>query len=674
MKLLSIIKKNFKLLLRSRTSALIVILGPLLIILLAGIAFNTSKSYSLNIGTYAPSNNALIESFIERLTDKQFAVRQFETENSCIDAIKKGTIHTCIVFPKDLDFENPSIENEIDFHVDYSKINLVWIILDIVSSKISSRSRELSVNLTTVILDKLDRTKQELQNDLIVIDALAAENKNVNDKVSEVKASLSSMQLSFNKNDLKVDEIAAKTAELANKANLLANYSLQSIATTQELVDDVDNAAGMMDANATGKGILVSSANDAQTAITGLSSSIDDISKLVLSYDSDLNSLISVMQASSDNLQARLDKAVSLKSSASGKLDAIKAILDKASSELSAVKNSVRNIIANIESTKVKDAQSIVSPVKTKISPVTPETSNLNYVFPSLIVLVIMFISILLSSTLVMMEKMSRAYFRNFVTPTRDTTFIFSAYLTNMLILILQLVIILAISTIFLREIVLLGLLKSLPLLLLITTIFTFIGICIGYLFNSEETSTLASISVGAMMIFLSNLILPLESMPDYVRQIAAYNPFVISEIVLRKLMVFNSPFIVIKNEIGMLVAFVALFIGLALGAQQLMKYRFLAEGISIFKKKKKDNVEEPKSEEQKENKLNFKSIGELVGNIFSMSDHDFEESVKEKNIYAEWVLESQKDEALYNKLKDARKRTQFLSIVRKHLEGKTKQ
>lgn len=672
MKLFSIIKKNFRLLLRSRTSALIVILGPLLIILLAGIAFNTSKSYSLNIGTYSPGYNALIDSFVERLTDKQFAVRRFETEQSCIDAIKKGTIHTCIVFPKDLDFENPSIENEIDFHVDYSKINLVWIILDIVSSKISSRSRELSINLTTVILDKLDRTKQELQNDLIVIDALVAENKDVNGKVSEVKASLSSMQLSFNKGDLKADEIAAKTAELNIKTISLINYSSASIAVTQELIDDVNDAAGMMSANASGKGMLVSSANDAQTQVAGLSSSISNISVLISSYNSDVASLLAVMQASSDDLQARLDKAASLKSSASGKLDAIKAALDKGSSELSAVKNSVRNIIANIESTKVKDAQSIVSPVKTKISPVTPETSNLNYVFPSLIVLVIMFISILLSSTLVMMEKMSRAYFRNFVTPTRDATFIFSAYLTNMLILILQLIIILAISTIFLREIVLLGLLKSLPLLLLITTIFTFIGICIGYLFNSEETSTLASISVGAIMIFLSNLILPLESMPDYVRQIAAYNPFVISEIVLRKLMVFNSPFIVIKNEIGMLIAFVALFIGLALGAQQLMKHRFLAEGISIFRKKKKEEAPE-ESEEQKEAKLSFKSIGELVGNIFSMPDHDFEEAIKEKNIYAEWVLESQKDADLYNKLKDVKKRTQFLSIIKKHLEGKGK-
>ncbi|MBI2129001.1 ABC transporter permease [Candidatus Woesearchaeota archaeon] len=672
MKLFSIIKKNFKLLLRSRTSALIVILGPLLIILLAGIAFNTSKSYSLNIGTYSPGYNALIDSFIEKLTDKQFAVRRFETEKSCIDAIKKGTIHTCIVFPKDLDFENPSLENEIDFHVDYSKINLVWIILDIVSSKISSRSRELSINLTTVILDKLDRTKQELQNDLIVIDALVAKNKDMNDKVSEVKASLSSMQLSFNKNDLKADEIAAKTAELNSKTTLLMNYSSASIATTQQLIDNVNNVVGMMGSNASGKGILVSSASDAQTQVTDLSSSISNISSLISSYNSDVASLLSVMQASSQDLQARLDKANSLKSSASGKLDAIKSKLDKASSELSAVKNSVRNIIANIESTKVKDAQSIVSPVKTKISPVTPETSNLNYVFPSLIVLVIMFISILLSSTLVMMEKMSRAYFRNFVTPTRDATFIFSAYLTNILILILQLIIILAISTIFLREIVLLGLLKSLPLLLLITTIFTFIGICIGYLFNSEETSTLASISVGAIMIFLSNLILPLESMPDYVRQVAAYNPFVISEVVLRKLMVFNSPFIVIKNEIGMLIAFVVLFIGLTLGAQQLMKHRFLAEGISIFKKKKKE-IEEPKSEEQNETKLNFKSIGELVGNIFSMPDHDFEEAIKEKNIYAEWVLESQKDAELYNKLKGIKKRTQFLSIIKKHLEGKTK-
>ena len=51
--LLKIIKKNLKLLIRSKGSALIIILGPLLVIFLVGIAFDNLNTFSLNIGTYS---------------------------------------------------------------------------------------------------------------------------------------------------------------------------------------------------------------------------------------------------------------------------------------------------------------------------------------------------------------------------------------------------------------------------------------------------------------------------------------------------------------------------------------------------------------------------------------------------------------------------------------------
>ena len=55
MVLLKIIQKNLKLLIRSKSSALIIILGPLLVIFLVGIAFGNISKYSLNIGTYTES-------------------------------------------------------------------------------------------------------------------------------------------------------------------------------------------------------------------------------------------------------------------------------------------------------------------------------------------------------------------------------------------------------------------------------------------------------------------------------------------------------------------------------------------------------------------------------------------------------------------------------------------
>ena len=52
----------------------------------------------------------------------------------------------------------------------------------------------------------------------------------------------------------------------------------------------------------------------------------------------------------------------------------------------------------------------------------------------------------------------------------------------------------------------------------------------------------MAAISTSSAMLFLSNLILPLESMPQYLQQVARFNPFVISEHLLRQTILFKQP------------------------------------------------------------------------------------------------------------------------------------
>jgi len=60
-----------------------------------------------------------------------------------------------------------------------------------------------------------------------------------------------------------------------------------------------------------------------------------------------------------------------------------------------------------------------------------------------------MFVSILLATTFVMMEKHSPAYFRNFITPIHDFWLIMTTYFTNMFIVLLQIFIIIGISVAF---------------------------------------------------------------------------------------------------------------------------------------------------------------------------------------------------------------------------------
>lgn len=247
-------------------------------------------------------------------------------------------------------------------------------------------------------------------------------------------------------------------------------------------------------------------------------------------------------------------------------------LLSSSSQNLDEIQASFDKIYEDIEKVKVTNASTIVTPVSTNIKPIIPEKTYITYLFPSLIVLVVMFISVLLATTLIMMEKHSPAFFRNFITPTRNITFFLAAYLTNVIIVFVQLVIIMVISAFFFKTLILSTLPLTIIILFIITTLFTLVGMLIGQLFVSEETGILAAVSVGSIFLFLSNMILPIESMPNYIKEIAKFNPFVLAEALLRKSILFQATFDKIRLELGIIIIYIIVLFLILLLAQYLAR------------------------------------------------------------------------------------------------------
>jgi ABC-type multidrug transport system permease subunit len=154
-----------------------------------------------------------------------------------------------------------------------------------------------------------------------------------------------------------------------------------------------------------------------------------------------------------------------------------------------------------------------------------------------------------------MMEKTSPAYMRNFFLPVSKTTFVLATYLTNLILIAIQVVILLGISLFFLGDILL-----SLPAMALIlfiaASVFTFLGMAVGYVFQSEETAVLGSISLGSLLLFVSGIILPIESMSPLLRDITSFNPFVLAEKLIREVFIFQSSFQAIWVDLLILVAY----------------------------------------------------------------------------------------------------------------------
>jgi len=568
MRITIIIKKNFKILIRSRTSALIVILGPLLMIVLAGLAFNNMSSYLVKVGVYSTNYNELTNSFIDTLRERDYQIKKFETSEFCIEAIKQGDIHACIIFPDDFRIEGDKT-NEITFYVDYSKTNLVYMILESVSSTIGMRSEELSLELTTQILDVLQFTKTTIEEKSDITDRLVTDSKSLESKISSMNLATPNITtgiLSAAHRALYSDISGLKneTDEIIDKAYLLV-----------KLIDDENLTAKLED------------------DVEDLNESYYDVHEETLEDLQKFNSTIDSFVKSVEDLEKNLGSAKILKANS---INLIRGLKD----DLADMKDALNEINEKINALKVTEAGTIVSPITTNIQPVVPEKTHLSYLFPSLVILLILMVSIMLSSNLVIMEKTSRAYFRNFTTPTPDIIFIGANYLTTFIVAFLQVIIVLIIAAFIFKTALLTGIALVLLIAFLAISLFSFIGLIIGHFYSSEETASIASISIASLFLLLSNLILPLESMPQAVIKVAAYNPFVIASELLKKAVLFNASIQNVYLDLTILAGYCLVIFMLLIMVQQISKFRFF-RGV----KKKKQVVDEHKlkSEEKPEEK-----------------------------------------------------------------------
>ncbi|MEK6816002.1 MAG: ABC transporter permease, partial [Nanoarchaeota archaeon] len=278
----------------------------------------------------------------------------------------------------------------------------------------------------------------------------------------------------------------------------------------------------------------------------------------------DLKAIIDNIKNNYNSVAAKLDEAKSTADSIGGDIDGLSANINSDKPSIDSLKVSSDNIISSINTVKITNVESIVSPLRTTIKPLTMKKNYLVYTFPTLLVLLIMFVAILMSSTSIMREKKSMAYFRNFITPTFDGMFILGQFLTDISMIMLQLLIIMGVASIFIPGLGWQLYLMAGSILLLLATIFIFIGLFLGYIFNSEESATTASISVGLVFLLFSNTIMPLESLSGFLRHIVMYNPFVVGVEILKRLVLFESNTSVIHNLLYILLVWAVVVVILA--------------------------------------------------------------------------------------------------------------
>ena len=598
-KILLNILKNIKYLLRAKSSSLIVIYGPLILIFLLGIAYDNANLQNVKVDVYSESYSELSDAFFSKLSETEFETSKLDSRQGCINNVKIGKSQVCIIFPPDMSVEQGK-QNELEFYVDYSKLNLVWMVMDSVSTKIRAAEEEISFDLTSLILGKLKSTREAVSNNQKDLQKASSDAVAMQQQVKNIKKQLKQMDLNMNSEGFKTSDMKNINDDVLsdlkkykqNSRSEMRHVKKNLNETSFEIEDKLDNIDRYLNnvedeidgfGNSTGldfDGIL-SEVHDGQDVIKDIETLLkeqrnithgDKSANRYENIKSNVNEVgkgLQNLQTKLSKLEKRFNKMQKLKTELANKAAKVERDFDNHIQTINNLKNSVNDIKNNINSISITEAADIANPIKTKVQPVTAEKTHLNYVFPGMIVLIIMFVTILLSSTIVGMERTSRAYFRNFVTPTKDFVYVISNYLTNLFLISVQLLVIIAISAIFFSTAVLENLGAISLILLLIASFFILLGMLLGYVFKSEETTTLAAVILSTVFLVFSGMIVPLESMSAELIKYIKYNPFIISETLLKQVMLFDIP---LESMWQNLVLLASLSVGLVVVILILMK------------------------------------------------------------------------------------------------------
>ncbi|MGV8169544.1 MAG: ABC transporter permease [Candidatus Nanoarchaeia archaeon] len=637
--------KNFKVLMRSRGSALMVLLAPLLIVLIIGLSFAGKTESTLDIGVYLNNNsNDLSQRFLDNLNTSQNSLTIFPSSDSCISAIKEGIVVTCIVFPENFVIADNKT-NELIFYVDESRMNLVYQLISSVTLNVGGESGEISKEITQRLLVLVQETKTSVDAGVSSTVSMKAKLKGIEGKSSESKTKISGIDTTVTEVD--ITENLDTLGDISDAMENLESSAATTLTRGYSLIDDIETEGSNVSTTALA------------TALKNLNTTLN-ASKTASAEFEDVFEALEQASTELDNLQKKLQAVSTAKTALSANLDKIDADIKSLSTDLDQLKSRLETISNSINAFTYKSADSISSPITTRVESVVAKNNKITYSFPYLLMLVVLFVGIMLASTIVFMEKDSRAFFRNFTTPTRSAHFILMTYFTSLVIIIIQCAIILAAVYFGLQVPLLNNIEVTIALLLLGMSVFILIGMIVGNLFSTSEAITMSTIAIGSVMIFLSNLILPLETLSPLIQQIASYNPYVIVSESIKRAMLMDATFMDLYFQFALLAAYI---IGLLIIVISLKKITSSKIFEKLLRRRPKHVFTVPEDHYLKidEKGLVIRSVPELLDTLKHMSNADYNELVKPKNVFSRWLKEGLNEKKLAS------------SIEKKNLDGAIK-
>ncbi len=558
MKLLKCIIKNFKILIRSRVASFVILLAPLFIFLLLELAFDAPEQYSLNIGVYSSVYTNTSEEIINHLEQSYFTISKTVSKDECIANIKGGIFNTCVFFP-----ENMTVGQADDFVeiiVDTSKNNMVFVIKDIIKNSIDAHALEVSEELTEKMIDNInfiERTAKDRLFDTTSSRQLLMDTSSLMDDAS---SSINSMDLNYDGSNLnlKSEKSKVKLALTQSKNSLLKTVAMKF--SIMNKFDEIKDRIWALSLEETERDDFLGYVNATEIHFENLAEDYEYYGNISNKSLSEVYSKFQNLSNELDLVEEKLAKTEILKVGAAETLQNSSEKINETLTLINTIKNSLTEINNKLAGIVIREAEEIVKPFDYKLISITPSKSQVSLLFPQFLGVVILFISLIIPTIMAVNERRSIAAVRQALTPVYRVVYISSVFLTNLIIVLTQVFLVMVLSYFLLDLTITNNLISFFISVFLSSSAFIMIGIFIGQLFDEEHNAIIATVSLASLLLFISGVILPLETMPPAFYKLNLYNPFVVTIALLRKSLFFQIPILENSKEFIILLSYWFLF------------------------------------------------------------------------------------------------------------------
>ncbi|MBM3232890.1 hypothetical protein FJZ18_01855 [Candidatus Pacearchaeota archaeon] len=494
----AIIKKNLFVLLHSRFSALTLIIGPLALILLLNFGLGGAELKNVGVALYIQADEESGVKLIEMLKARSYNVIKIDTMEECRNSVLSSSSEVCLALIKrsvPSSDKNKINENTYDLetYLDYSKQNVVWRIADSIERMGEELSKEMRERKINFLKNNLEIYQIKVKEIIGRTDIILQNIQRVNENLPIIEQEIQKRELQIKNIEEDLDEAIRLSNEMENK---------------------------------------IISSNQSEPLKIAVSKISETTKKAKYSLG-----LIKITKSENKTDQIYTS------------LNEIRKNLERAENEVSVFRAELEKIDKGLEQIRNANVEEALNPVKISHYPVSEESIGkgkerfefIDYLFPSFIVIFIMFTSLIFSTLLVVRERNSNAYLRNIASKTNGLIFVGGIFLTIFILVIVQTIFIIFLGQYFLNLNILPELGKSITIIILTATCFIILGMSIGYLFKSQETSLATSLFIAIALLVFSSIISPLESLPPLAKKIASYSPLVVSEGAMNKILIFNS-------------------------------------------------------------------------------------------------------------------------------------